>query len=117
MSEASAGWERLEGLSPRPWACRRQARPLWWNARRRTTPALGRQLQALLEHDRIAGNRIAQAVNGAGRAAAGPEWTGRRFGPYRVVREIGRGGMGLVFEAVRDDLEYRKKVALKIAPW
>ena len=33
------------------------------------------------------------------------------------MREIGRGGMGLVFEAVRDDQEYRKTVALKLAPW
>jgi tetratricopeptide (TPR) repeat protein len=41
---------------------------------------------------------------------------GTIFGPYRILREIGRGGMGLVFEAVRDDDEYRKRVALKIAP-
>src|SRR5262249_3905671 len=32
------------------------------------------------------------------------------------TREIGRGGMGLVFEAVRDDDEVRKTVAVKIAP-
>jgi serine/threonine-protein kinase len=36
-------------------------------------------------------------------------------GAYRLVREIGRGGMGVVFEACRDD-EYRKTVALKVAP-
>jgi serine/threonine protein kinase len=42
---------------------------------------------------------------------------GQHFGPYRIVREIGRGGMGIVFEAARDDDEYRKTVALKIAPW
>ncbi len=38
---------------------------------------------------------------------------GLRVGPYRIVREIGRGGMGLVFEARRDDAQFEKRVALK----
>ena len=40
---------------------------------------------------------------------------GGRFGPYRIVKEIGRGGMGRVFLAERADEEYRQVVALKIA--
>ncbi len=39
---------------------------------------------------------------------------GDRVGPYRLVREIGQGGMGTVYEAVRDDDQYRKKVAIKV---
>lgn len=42
------------------------------------------------------------------------EWVGRRIGPYRLVREIGRGGMGSVYEAERDDDEYAKRVAIKL---
>jgi Protein kinase domain/Galactose oxidase, central domain len=38
---------------------------------------------------------------------------GWRIGPYCVVREIGSGGMGVVYEAVRDD-EFRKRVAIKV---
>jgi eukaryotic-like serine/threonine-protein kinase len=38
---------------------------------------------------------------------------GARFGPFRVVRELGRGGMGVVFLAERDDGEFRQSVALK----
>jgi serine/threonine protein kinase/tetratricopeptide (TPR) repeat protein len=41
---------------------------------------------------------------------------GTRVGPYRVVREIGRGGMGAVYLAERDDGAYRKQVALKAVP-
>jgi eukaryotic-like serine/threonine-protein kinase len=37
-----------------------------------------------------------------------------RIGAYRVVRELGHGGMGSVYLAVRADEEYEKKVALKL---
>ncbi len=39
---------------------------------------------------------------------------GRRIGAYRIVREIGRGGMGAVYLAVRADSEYQKRVAIKL---
>jgi len=39
---------------------------------------------------------------------------GRRFGQYEVVREIGRGGLGAVYLAIRSDGEYRKEVAIKL---
>ena len=39
------------------------------------------------------------------------EW---RMGPYRVLREIGRGGMGSVYLAARADDEFQKRVAIKI---
>ncbi|HET7189911.1 MAG TPA: protein kinase, partial [Gemmatimonadaceae bacterium] len=38
------------------------------------------------------------------------------FGPYRVLRELGSGGMGAVYLAERADDQYRKQVALKVLP-
>ena len=39
---------------------------------------------------------------------------GRQFGAYRVIREIGRGGLGVVYLAARADDVYRKEVAIKL---
>jgi non-specific serine/threonine protein kinase/serine/threonine-protein kinase len=39
---------------------------------------------------------------------------GQTVGNYRIIREIGRGGMGAVFLAERSDGEFKQEVALKV---
>jgi len=39
---------------------------------------------------------------------------GRRVGVYDLVEEIGHGGMGEVYRAVRADGQYKKEVAIKL---
>ena len=38
------------------------------------------------------------------------------FGAYRILRELGRGGMGAVYLAERSDHQYEKRVAVKLLP-
>jgi serine/threonine-protein kinase len=38
----------------------------------------------------------------------------RRIGPYRLISELGRGGMGTVWLAARADEHFEKRVALKV---
>lgn len=40
--------------------------------------------------------------------------TGNRVGAYRILRELGRGGMGAVYLAARDDGQYQQQVAIKL---
>ncbi|HVE57075.1 MAG TPA: serine/threonine-protein kinase [Pyrinomonadaceae bacterium] len=39
---------------------------------------------------------------------------GKQIGAYKILEEIGRGGMGAVYAAQRADAEFQKKVAVKL---
>ena len=43
-----------------------------------------------------------------------PSMIGRRVGVYRLEEEVGRGGMGVVYRARRDDGEFDQTVAIKL---
>jgi serine/threonine protein kinase/tetratricopeptide (TPR) repeat protein len=45
-----------------------------------------------------------------------PGASAAHIGAYRIVRELGRGGMGAVYLAERADHQYQKRVALKLLP-
>ena len=79
--------------------------------------ALGAEVLSLLaahESAEARGFIEAPAVGPLPPPPAEPDWAGRLVGPYRIVGEIGRGGMGAVFRAVRDDDQYHKEVAVKV---
>ena len=85
--------------------------------------ALRRELGSLLDAERSAAEYFDDLADGivspayaalADAATAGPRWEGRRVGAYRLVREVGRGGMSRVFLAERADGEFEQQVALKL---
>ena len=43
--------------------------------------------------------------------------TGKQLGPWRIVRLLGRGGMGAVYLGERADGMFTRQVAIKLLPW
>ncbi len=76
--------------------------------------ALCREVESLLaSHDAAEAEAFIARAPGLAAEDRAPI-LGQRIGPYSVLGEIGRGGMGTVYRAVRDDDEYRKVVAVKV---
>ena len=62
-----------------------------------------------------ASNGSARTVPSApSRGRARVDLAGERIGPYRIVRSLGRGGMGEVFLAERADEQFQQQVAIKL---
>ncbi|WP_386068815.1 protein kinase [Tahibacter sp. UC22_41] len=90
-------------------------------------PALREEVLSLLQADAVATRAtgmleqapdlvagLAQELTGRhGTAAAGVS-AGERLGPFALLREIGRGGMGAVWLAERADGEFTQQVAIKL---
>ena len=57
---------------------------------------------------------IAQRIDSEDSAQRAPDHAGLRLGAFRLIREIGRGGMGAVWLGERVDGEFRQQVAIKL---
>jgi len=74
------------------------------------------EVESLLSSHEQAGTGFlnSPAINLKPEAQSAPVRAGRHIGVYRIVEEIGRGGMGEIYRAVRADGQYTKEVAVKL---
>src|SRR5262245_32462463 len=72
---------------------------------------LRREVESLLAADGGFGAAIEVAIStqAADLAVSGEELVGKRLGVWRLTGVVGRGGMGTVYRAVRDDRAFEKE--------
>ncbi|MBX9599797.1 MAG: protein kinase [Bryobacteraceae bacterium] len=74
-------------------------------------------VESLLNESGVNETLLAGAVLRAAQSLESAQSTrdiGQRIGNYRLIREIGRGGMGAVYQAIRADDEFLQSVAIKL---
>ena len=118
-------WKRLEPLADQVLEMNAEDRRAFVEDLRTQDPELCRKLEAFVAME--VGSRdfmtapverhvpaLLEALGEEESSWDGLQLEGERVGPYRLVRELGRGGMGAVFLAVRADGHFDQRVALKL---
>jgi tetratricopeptide (TPR) repeat protein len=116
MAPESGRWGRLAELIDGALALPPDSREAWLKSATATEPGLFERVVTILALEETESTGFRKAV---GNAAGSLDWEaelepGERIGPYRVVRQIGKGGMGVVYEAARCDDEFSQAVAIKL---
>src|SRR6185295_7445092 len=92
-------WRKIEEIFHEALERPENERESWLDSSCGGDAALRAEVASLLASDREAasfvGSKVERAVMEFG-AETRPNVEGRRLGPYRLIRELGRGGMGAV---------------------
>ena len=107
-------WERAQPLFLAALEMRQEQRAGFLDRECAGDPVLRAEVESLLAHDTgetQLGDLFQSAA--AGLVAEG-SLIGHRVGAYEIKSELGHGGMGTVYLAVRADDEFRKAVAIKV---
>ena len=109
-------WQQVKRLLDEAIALDPSMREVFLANRCATDEELREEVESLLSSHDEAGTGFLKkpAIDLKTAAAVAPARSGRRIGVYQIIEEIGHGGMGEVYRAVRADGQYTKEVAIKL---
>ena len=112
-----ARWEQIKQIFDQAIALTASQRAAFLNTACAGNAELRAEIETLLAADAQDQSFIEEpAINAVAGAFAEPDEPAaeQRIGPYELICEIGRGGMGTVYLAKRADGQYHQRVALKL---
>src|SRR5207249_2174700 len=111
-------WKRVEAVFEQALELPQGQRAAFLQENCNSDAEVRREVESLLNSHERAGNFIDQPslffANDTLRDNGSTLQAGELIGSYRIVRELGRGGMGAVYLAERADAQYKKRVAIKL---
>lgn len=108
-------WDRVQSLFLEALELRPEERGVFLDRTCAGEDEVRSEVESLLANDGAGEHDIAEALEHTARSLLESEnLAGTRLGAWRVIKEIGRGGMGTVYLATRDDDQFQKRVALKV---
>ncbi len=110
-------WQRVKDLFTAAMDLDSAQRQVFLEGATLIDPELRQEVESLLHHHDQADSFIALSIADLQRVLPGTEppepGLGERIGPYRLLRTLGRGGMGTVYLAERADAQFEMQVAIK----
>jgi serine/threonine protein kinase/Flp pilus assembly protein TadD len=108
----SARWTRVQNLFGRAVDLPRSEQQSFLDAECGGDQALMAEVQAMIDEDSRGDSLLDRGMSQVASRVLGETPAFKQAGPYRIVRMLGEGGMGVVYLAERDDLG--SMVAIKI---
>jgi len=113
-----ARWQRLKSVFDEALQLDPSRRPGYIDEVCASDPELRKEIESMLAaHEQVRDEFLKTPAAGldAFQDLPGADpWIGKHIGPYQLVRELGSGGMGEVYFAIRADDEFHQEVAVKL---
>jgi serine/threonine protein kinase len=107
-------WRKLKDVFNEAVELAPESRASYLAALRLNEETLYNELAELIEIDEEAEDFLDAPISLKSDSFSPPSFIGKTIGNYQIMREVARGGMGTVFEAVRSDGEFEQRVAVKL---